>query len=89
MYSIKPIDQNAIIEAAKTGRVVVAQDHNIYGGLGSIVAQIIAESGISTKLKIVGIKDKFVPMAHANYLYSLFGLDTDGLKNTMLGLING
>ena len=89
MYSIKPIDQNAIIEAAKTGRVVVAQDHNIYGGLGSIVAQIIAESGNSTKLKIVGIKDKFVPMAHANYLYSLFGLDTDGLKNTMLGLING
>mgnify|MGYP001659598639 FL=1 len=34
MYSIKPIDKNAIYEATKTGNVIVAQDHNIYGGLG-------------------------------------------------------
>jgi len=79
MYSIKPIDKNALKNAAQTGNVIIAQDHNIIGGLGSIAATVIAESGIKTNLKILGINDKFVPMAHANYLYNKFSIDTEGL----------
>lgn len=88
MYSIKPIDKEAVISAAKTGTVLVAQDHNIVGGLGSIVATIIVESGLTTKFKILGINDSFVAMAHANYLYSMFELDSDGIKKNMIKLIN-
>lgn len=84
MYSLKPLDKKAIISAGATGRVIVAQDHNIIGGLGSLVSVVIAENSISTKFKILGIDDRFVPMAHAKYLYSLFGIDTDGLKKSML-----
>lgn len=87
MYSIKPIDREAVISAAKTGRVVVAQDHNIIGGLGSLVSTVIAESGIAVKFKILGIDDCFVAMAHAKYLYSLFENDANGLKNNMLKLL--
>lgn len=79
MYSIKPIDRDAVIAAAKTGSVIVAQDHNIIGGLGSMVSMIIAEEGIATSFKVIGINDSFEPMAHPAYLYKKFGLDADGL----------
>ena len=79
MYSIKPIDKEAIKNAAQTGNVIIAQDHNIIGGLGTIAAAVIAEAGISTKLEILGIRDKFIPMAHAGYIYHQFSLDTKGL----------
>lgn len=86
MYSLKPIDREAIINAAKTGHIVVAEDHNIFGGLGSLVSLVLSEEGINTKFKNCGVQDKFVAMAHAPYLYHEFGYDTDGLKKTMLSL---
>lgn len=87
MYSLKPIDRQAILSAAYTGRVVAAQDHNVYGGLGSLVSKVIAEEGVSTRLIISGINDKFVPMAHAQYLYHEFGYDTEGLFKSMMSLL--
>lgn len=87
MYSIKPIDKAAVCLAAETRNIVVAQDHNIYGGLGSIVSMIIAENNLSTKFKICGISDEFVAMAHAGYLYHYFGIDVDGLKQEMLRMV--
>lgn len=89
MYSIKPIDKKAIYSAAETGNVIVAQDHNIYGGLGSMVSMVIAEKGVCTKLKICGINDEFVAMAHAGYLYRYFEIDTEGLKKSMLEMLQG
>lgn len=47
MHTIKPLDKEAVIDAAKTGRVVAAQDHNLYGGLGQLVGSAIAEAGIA------------------------------------------
>ena len=86
MYSLKPLDRQAVISAAKTGRVVVAQDHNVIGGLGSMTAVVIAEEGIKTKFKIIGVKDEFVAMAHAPYLYQYYGMDADGLESAMMSL---
>lgn len=87
MYSIKPIDREAVISAARTGHMLVAQDHNVIGGLGTLAATIIAEESISTKFKILGLNDKFMPMAHANYLYHLFEIDTEGLFKNMTKLL--
>ena len=87
MYSIKPIDRKAVINSAKTGHVLVAQDHNVIGGLGSIVGTIIAEECISTKFRILGLPDRFFPMAHADYLYEAFKLNTDGLIKTMFEMM--
>lgn len=84
MPTIKPIDRTAVIETAKTGNIIVAQDHNIMGGLGSAVATVLAEEGISVKFKILGLTDKFVAMAHAPYLYHQFEYDTEGLVKNMI-----
>ena len=86
MASIKPIDREAVLAAAKTGAVIAAQDHNIYGGLGQAAGNVIAESGIGTRFRTVGITDTFMSMAHAEYLYHHFGYDTEGLVRNMLEL---
>ena len=57
MSTIKPIDTDMIIEcASKTGAIVVAENHNIYGGLGSAVAEVLAEN-IPTPMLRIGIRD--------------------------------
>ena len=86
MYSIKPVDRKAIIESAETGHVVVAQDHNISGGLGSIVGTVMAEEGFGIKYKILGVPDRFVAMAHAPYLYDKFGINARGIAESVNSL---
>ena len=86
LYSLKPIDKDAVIDAARTGHIVAAQDHNVAGGLGSIVGAILAEEGLGVKFKIMGVPDHFMPMAHAPYLYKKFGLNAEGLSNAMINL---
>ena len=87
MHTIKPIDKQAIRNAALTRNVLVAQDHNVIGGLGYQVAAVIAIEGLKTKFEIAGLEDKFVPMARPDYLYQKFGYDKEGLKKRMLKML--
>lgn len=87
MHTIKPLDRQAVISAAKTGRIVVAQDHNVVGGLGYSVAAVLAEEGISVPFVNLGFPDRFVSMAHAPYLYHQFGYDDIGLEKKMTELL--
>lgn len=87
MHTIKPIDKDAILDAAKTGHIVVAQDHNVVGGLGYAVSAVLAESGMSVKFKNLGVKDEFAAMAHAPYLYQQYGYDAEGLFHTMTKIL--
>lgn len=58
MHTIKPIDREIIIQAIEeTGKIIAIEDHNIIGGLGSAVAEVIAESGLGTKFKRIGLHD--------------------------------
>lgn len=58
MHTIKPIDREIIIQAAKeTGKVVTIEDHNTTGGLGSAVAEVVAESGQGIIFKRMGLRD--------------------------------
>lgn len=60
MPSIKPLDEDAIMEAGKHCRyVVTVEEHNIYGGLGGAVAEVLAESGANARLKRIGLQDCF------------------------------
>ncbi len=56
MHTIKPIDKDAIIKAVdETGKIVTVEDHNIIGGLGSAVAEVIAEYGRAVRFKRMGL----------------------------------
>jgi len=76
MSTIKPIDKEMIIRTAeKTKRVVTAEDHNIIGGLGSAVAEVLAEQGLA-KLTRIGVKDVFGESGNPKELYKKYGLST-------------
>lgn len=88
MHTIKPLDKKAVLDAAKTQRVICAQDHNICGGLGSAVAVVLAEAGVSCKYKILGCPDTFVPLATPEFLYRRNEYDADGLCKHMRTMLD-
>lgn len=84
MHTIKPIDKNAILQAARrTGSIVTVEDHNILGGLGSIVADVIMEAGVPARLKKIGIPDEFVSFGYPEEIYPHYGFDSPGIANTV------
>ena len=85
MHTIKPLDKEAIIKAAKeTGRIITAEDHLINGGLGSAVAETLAEAGIGIPFKRMGIPgDEFPPLGDNYELYAYFGYDPEGIKKAV------
>ncbi len=87
MHTIKPLDREAVLLAAKTGRVVCAQDGNIIGGLGYQVAAALMEAGLSCKYKILGCPDHYVPIATTEYLYRKNEYDVQGLYDHMKKLL--
>ncbi len=87
MHTIKPIDESAIIEAAKTKHIIVAQDHNVIGGLGSMVASVIAKNNLDVDFKILGIPDTYGVIGHAGYLYNKYGYDTEGIIKASLEML--
>lgn len=80
MYSIKPIDRELILKCAKeTGAIVTAEEHNIFGGLGSAVAEVLAWGGASAPTEFVGIQDVFTESAPYSQLLKKYGVDADGV----------
>ena len=74
MFTLKPIDKEEIIECAKdTGAIVTAENHNIINGLGSAVAEVLAEN-IPTPMGRVGVNDLFGEVGPADYLKERFEL---------------
>ena len=67
MHTIKPLDKDAIVKAAKeTGHIITVEDHLITGGLGSAVAETLADAGIGVPFRRLGIPgEDFPPLATA------------------------
>lgn len=74
MHTVKPVDAEAVLRAAEeTGAVVTAENHSVIGGLGSAVAEVLAE-GRPVPLERVGVKDHFGQVGKAPYLMGVFGI---------------
>ena len=87
IHTIKPIDKDLIAHyAAKTGAVVTAEEHNIIGGLGSAVAEVLAET-VPTKMARVGIEDVFGTSASAEVLLDYYKLNAQGIVEKTLKLL--
>ena len=75
-FSVKPLDEETILASvAKTGRVVVAEEHSVIGGLGSAVAELLAEKH-PAPCAFVGMRDRFGKSGEFEELMSYFGLDS-------------
>jgi transketolase len=81
ILTLKPLDRDLIASwAEKTGAVVTAENHQVIGGLGSAVAEVIAE-GAPAVLRRVGIKDEFGEVGTQDYLARRFGLTAAGIAS--------
>ncbi len=79
MATIKPIDRDIIVDAAKkTGAVVTAEEHNVIGGLGSAVAEVICET-VPVPVMKVGVEDTFGKSGPALELLEIFGLNAQNI----------
>jgi transketolase len=64
MHTVKPIDKEAILNAAKeTNLIVTIEEHTVIGGLGGAVAEVLAEAGTGTPLRRLGLQDTFAIMS--------------------------
>ncbi|MBR5496466.1 MAG: transketolase family protein, partial [Clostridia bacterium] len=84
MHTIKPIDREAIIKAVMdTRRIITVEDHNVIGGLGSAVAEVMAEAGKGCAFKKLGHQDKFAPIGLHEDIMNYVGIDSNGIINAV------
>lgn len=90
MHTVKPIDVDAILEAAaKSKYIVTAEEHNIYCGLGSAVAEVLAEAGPANQVKFkrLGIPDVFSVIGYPEDLYAHYKIDMAGIYDGICDLM--
>ncbi|MBO0471201.1 transketolase family protein [Enterococcus sp. DIV0242_7C1] len=86
LFRIKPMNEEVVIEAAKLGPIITAENHNVIGGLGSAVAEIIAENH-PTKMKRIGVKEQFGQVGKLDYLKEVYGLKANDISKAMIDLL--
>ncbi|MBL7942107.1 MAG: transketolase family protein, partial [Flavobacteriales bacterium] len=88
LHTIKPLDEAAIIASAKkTGAVVTAEEHQINGGMGSLVAQVLARH-CPTPMTFVGVNDSFGESGTPDQLMKKYGLEADDVVRAARALIS-
>ena len=87
IHTIKPIDADLIAQsAAKTGRVVTAEEHSVIGGLGGAVCEVLAER-CPVPVKRVGVEDTFGESGPALDLLAKYGLDAAGIQRAVEAIL--
>jgi transketolase len=87
LHTVKPIDKEEIIKAAReTGAIVTAEEHTVVGGMGSAVAEVLAEN-CPVPMRMVGMKDRFGESGEARELMNYFGLTAEGIVKAALELL--
>ncbi len=79
MSTLKPLDKQTILDMARTTRAVISiEDHSVYGGLGSAIAECLSQNH-PTKMKIMGIDNKFGRSGSPDELYTHYGLSAKNI----------
>lgn len=87
MPTIKPLDRDAVVQAAQsTGRVVTVEEHSIFGGLGSAVAELLGQE-CPVPIRVFGFPDEFVPAGESPELYDYYGLTGPKLADHILAFV--
>lgn len=87
--SLRPLDREQVLESvSRTERVLTVEEHSLHGGLGSLVAEIIAEAGIALSLRRLGIPEgQFSKAGPRNELRAHYGLECSGIVKAAMELL--
>lgn len=88
LSTIRPIDRDSITEAATRGPIVTVEDHTVYGGLGSAVAEVVVSSH-PVRMQMLGVPGVFAPTGSPGFLLEHFGLTPRGIRDAARSLVRG
>lgn len=90
MHTVKPVDTDLIVDSAKnTGGLVTIEEHQISGGLGGAVAEVLCESGVSVPFKRIGLEDTYVHIVGSHdWLLDKFGFSPANIAKVAKAIIN-
>jgi transketolase len=85
MHTVKPIDETAILEAAKTGTIVTLEEHNTHGGLGSAVAEVLMDRGAGgVRFRRIALPDVNVcKVGSQEWLRAQYGMSPEAIAETI------
>ncbi|APB30628.1 transketolase family protein [Vagococcus teuberi] len=85
MFTIKPLDRELILERViGKKKIITIENHSIIGGLGSAVAEVIADNGIGISLQRIGVDSRFGQVGTPKYLQKEFGLTTEKILDQII-----
>ena len=79
LSTIRPIDRDAIAEAAARGPILTVEEHTVYGGLGSAVAEVVVTTN-PVRMRLLGVPGVFAPTGSPEFLLDHFGMTPDGIR---------
>lgn len=80
LLTVKPIDEEVIVGCGEDRIIVTVEEHNLDGGLGSAVSEVITDNNLNTRLIRIGIKNKFIEEVGTQaYLRKINGLDAESI----------
>ena len=86
MHTIKPLDTSSIARAAQTGRILTVEEHSVFGGLGSAVAEFACQN-CPVPMKILGLPDEALYSGTNQDVFSHYGLTAEGIARAAKELI--
>jgi transketolase len=90
LASVWPLDVDAVLDAARDcGRIVTVEEHNVTGGLGTTICEVLAEGGVSVPIRRHGIADEYVLVGPPAGLYAHYRLDGPGVASVTRELVGG
>jgi transketolase len=90
MHTIKPLDRDAVLDAAgRSNLLMTVEEHNVLGGLGGAVAEVLADAGAGVRLVRHGINDVYSLIGSPRSLYTHYRLDADGIAEVLREAVSG
>ena len=87
MFTIKPLDEESVIKAAKeTKGIITIEEHSIYGGLGEAVTHVVCKS-VPTKVRVLGFPDEEIKIGNSKELFEHYGLTAENLTDVAVAML--
>jgi transketolase len=86
MSTVRPLDEDAVRQAATRGPIVTIEEHTVVGGLGGAVAECVVQSR-PVRMRLLGFPGEFAPTGSPDFLFEHFGLTATGIRRAAVALL--
>lgn len=88
VHTLRPFDEEAVLDVARrVDAIVTVEEHSVYGGLGSRVASLLMQAGVTPRLRIVGIPDEYTWTGSQQEIFAHYGITPEGLADTAISVL--